>query len=165
MTLKFVYQDITKMNVDAIVNAANKQLQGGSGVCGAIFEAAGWQKLQTECDQLAPIETGEAVVTSGGNLPASYIIHTAGPIYQKEGKDASELLAASYHNSLKKAVEKDCDSVAFPLISTGVYGFPADAAVKTAVKTIRQFLAKNELTVYLVFFDEALFTKSQALFQ
>ncbi|AOF48013.1 macro domain-containing protein [Tetragenococcus halophilus] len=165
MTLKFVYQDITKMNVDAIVNAANKQLQGGSGVCGAIFKAAGWQKLQAECDRLAPIETGEAVVTTGGNLPASYIIHTAGPIYQKESKNVFELLAASYHNSLKKAVEKDCGSVAFPLISTGVYGFPPDAAVKTAVKTIRQFLAKNELTVYLVFFDEALFTKSQALFQ
>ncbi len=165
MTLKFVYQDITKMNVDAIVNAANKQLQGGSGVCGAIFKAAGWQKLQAECDRLAPIETGEAVVTSGGNLAASYIIHTAGPIYQKEGKKASELLAASYHNSLEKAVEKDCDSVAFPLISTGVYGFPQDEAVEIAVKTIRQFLVKNELTVYLVFFDEALFTKSQKLFQ
>lgn len=163
MSLDFVCQDITKMKVDAIVNAANKQLQGGSGVCGAIFKAAGWQNLQDECDRLAPIETGEAVVTSGGELTASYIIHTAGPIYQQEKNQAASLLAACYHNSLKKAVEKNCHSIAFPLISTGVYGFPQEEAVNIAVKTIRQFLLKNELAVYLVFFDQKLFEKSQKL--
>lgn len=165
MSLKFVCQDITKMNVDAIVNAANKQLQGGSGVCGAIFKAAGWQKLQDECDSLAPIKTGEAVVTSAGNLAASYIIHTAGPVYQGKSSQEETLLAACYHNSLRKAVERNCHSIAFPLISTGIYGFPQEAAVKIAVETIQEFLLQNELTVYLVFFDQALFTKSQETFQ
>lgn len=140
MSLHFVCQDITKMKVDAIVNAANRQLQGGSGVCGAIFKAAGWHKLQEECDRLAPIETGNAVVTSGGNLVASYIIHTAGPIYHQEKEEAEALLTACYHNSLKKAVE-------------------------IAIKTICQFLLGKELIVYLVFFDQALFEKSQKKFQ
>ncbi|MDN6640261.1 MAG: macro domain-containing protein [Tetragenococcus sp.] len=166
MPLKFVYQDITQLNVDAIVNAANKQLKGGSGVCGAIFKAAGWQSLQKECDQLAPIKTGEAVVTSGGNLAATYIIHTAGPVYhQNKSQEAETLLAACYRNSLKKAVERNCRSIAFPLISTGVYGFPQEAAVKIAVETIQQFLLENDLTVYLVFFDQDLFKKSQSRFQ
>lgn len=161
MALEFVYQDITQMNVDAIVNAANKQLQGGSGVCGAIFKAAGWQTLQKECNQLAPIQTGEAVVTSAGNLAASYVIHTAGPIYHGGDQQEADLLAACYRNSLIKAVEKNCESVAFPLISTGVYGFPQEAAVKIAIDTIQQFLKEHELTVYLVFFDQALFAQSK----
>ncbi|MDN6139323.1 MAG: macro domain-containing protein [Tetragenococcus koreensis] len=161
MALEFVYQDITQMNVNAIVNAANKQLQGGSGVCGAIFKAAGWQTLQKECNQLAPIQTGEAVVTSAGNLAASYVIHTAGPIYHGGDQQEAHLLAACYRNSLIKAVEKNCESVAFPLISTGVYGFPQEAAVKIAIDTIQQFLKEHELTVYLVFFDQELFAKSK----
>ncbi|GMA48297.1 macro domain-containing protein [Tetragenococcus muriaticus] len=164
MSLEFVYQDITKMPVDAIVNAANKQLRGGSGVCGAIFKAAGWQTLQKECDQLAPIQTGEAVVTSGGNLTASYVIHTAGPIYHGGDQQEASLLSACYRNSLIKAVEKNCGSIAFPLISTGVYGFPQEEAVKIAIKTIQQFLKESALTVYLVFFDQALFAKSKELF-
>ena len=119
MPLTIVRNDITTMNVDAIVNAANTELKMGGGVCGAIFKAAGALELQAACDKLAPIETGDAVITSGFALSAKYIIHTAGPVY-RDGKHGEEaLLRAAYTNSLKRAVDNNCKSIAFPMISRG----------------------------------------------
>ncbi len=144
--------DITKMETDAIVNAANTQLRMGGGVCGAIFRAAGAAKLQAACDALAPIQTGEAVITDGFDLPAKYIIHTAGPIYQDGNHGEEALLRACYINSLELAKQNDCASVAFPLISGGIYGYPKEEALRVAEEAIGDFLAKNEMDVYLVLF-------------
>ena len=153
MPLTIVRQDITEMRVDAIVNAANTELRMGGGVCGAIFRAAGIAEMQAACDKLAPIRTGEAVVTPGFRLPAKIIIHTAGPVYRggKHGEEA--LLRSCYWNSLKRAVEHQCGSVAFPLISSGIYGYPKDEALRVAVGAIRDFLREHDLNVYLVLFD------------
>lgn len=144
--------DITKMETDAIVNAANTQLRMGGGVCGAIFRAAGAAKLQAACDALAPIQTGEAVITDGFDLPAKYIIHTAGPIYQDGNHREEALLRACYINSLELARQNGCASVAFPLISGGIYGYPKEEALRVAEEAIGDFLAKNEMDVYLVLF-------------
>ena len=149
MPFTVVRQDITTMRVDAIVNAANTGLKMGGGVCGAIFRAAGAAELQAACDKLAPIRTGEAVITPGFNLPARYIIHTAGPVY-RDGKHGEEtLLRACYLNSLKLAAEHGCRSIAFPLISTGIYGYPKQDAMAVAERVIRDFLAQREMDVYL----------------
>jgi len=130
MPFTIVRQDITKMKVDAIVNAANTDLQMGGGVCGAIFNAAGATKLQAACDKLAPIKTGEAVITPGFRLSAKFIIHAAGPVYRHWSKEQNEQhLHASYTNALKRAVEYNCESIAFPLISSGIYGYPKDEAL------------------------------------
>lgn len=115
-----VQNDITKMETDAIVNAANRRLRVGGGVCGAIFRAAGVEKLQAACNGLGPIETGQAVITDGFHLPAKYIIHTAGPIYQGGNHGEEALLRACYMNSLQLAKEHGCKSIAFPLISSGI---------------------------------------------
>ena len=130
--------DITKSNTDAIVNAANIYLLGGSGVCGAIFKAAGAKELQAECDTLSPIKTGEAVITKGYNLKAKYIIHTPGPRYS--GPEDAVLLRNSYYNSLKLADEYKLESIAFPSISTGVYRYPLKDAAKVAIAAIYEFL-------------------------
>jgi O-acetyl-ADP-ribose deacetylase (regulator of RNase III) len=149
MPFTVVRQDITTMRVDAIVNAANTGLKMGGGVCGAIFRAAGAAELQAACDKLAPIRTGEAVITPGFNLPARYIIHTAGPVY-RDGKHGEEtLLRACYLNSLKLAAEHGCRSIAFPLISAGIYGYPKQDAMAVAERVIRDFLAQREMDVYL----------------
>ena len=155
MPLTIVRQDITKMKTDAIVNAANTALRAGDGVCGAIFEAA--------CDSLAPISPGDAVVTPGFRLAARYVIHTAGPIYRDGLHGEEKTLRASYRNSLKRAVENRCKSIAFPLISSGVYGYPKDKALRVATDEIRDFLADHELDVYLVVFDTAAFEISRKL--
>jgi O-acetyl-ADP-ribose deacetylase (regulator of RNase III) len=128
MPLTIVRQDITKMKADAIVNAANTDLAMGGGVCGAIFKAAGTDKLQAACDKLSPIQTGDAVITPGFKLPAKYVIHAARPVYRYGKHGEEELLRAAYTNSLKRAVENGCESVAFPLISSGIYGYPKDEA-------------------------------------
>ncbi|MBR4153320.1 MAG: macro domain-containing protein [Selenomonadaceae bacterium] len=144
MTPKILQADITTLKVDAIVNAANTQLLAGGGVCGAIFRAAGHSELQAACDKLAPIQTGEAVITPGFNLPAKFIIHTAGPIYM-DGKHGEEkLLYACYTNSLKRAVENNLQSVAFPLISSGIYGYPVNEAMRVAFTAIRDFLSTHD---------------------
>ncbi len=118
MPFTIVRQDITKMKVDAIVNAANTDLQMGGGVCGAIFKAAGAAQLQAACDKLAPIKTGEAVITPGFSLPAKFIIQAAGPVYRQWNKEQNEQhLRAAYTNSLKRAIENNCETIAFPLIS------------------------------------------------
>lgn len=147
MIPKILQADITTLKVDAIVNAANTQLLAGGGVCGAIFRAAGHRELQEACDKLAPIQTGEAVITPGFNLPAKFIIHTAGPIWQGGQFGEENLLRACYTNSLKRAVEHILQSVAFPLISSGIYGYPVSEAMRVAFTAIRDFLTTHELEV------------------
>jgi O-acetyl-ADP-ribose deacetylase (regulator of RNase III) len=156
-----VVGDITQQDTDAIVNAANASLMGGGGVDGAIHRAGG-DEILAECKEIRRtrfpngLPTGEAVITTGGKLPALYIIHTVGPIYgQHDGKEA-ELLANCYHNSLTLAVEKNLTSVAFPAISTGVFGYPQAEAAKVASKTIENFLSTDHQLkeVRLVFFQE-----------
>lgn len=153
MSLQIIYGDITQVKSAAIVNAANTALKMGGGVCGAIFRAAGQKELTEACTPLAPIKTGEAVITPGFNLKAKYIIHTAGPVY-KDGKSGEEeLLAACYTNSLALAKEHNLSSIAFPLISSGIYGYPPEEAKEVAIKTIESFLKENPLEVSLVLFN------------
>jgi len=164
MPFTIVRQDITKMQVDAIVNAANTDLQMGGGVCGAIFKAAGAVQLQAACDKLAPIKTGEAVITPGFNLSAKLVIHAAGPVYRQWNKEQNEQhLRAAYTNSLKRAIENDCETIAFPLISSGIYGYPKDEALQVATSAIHDFLIDNDLDVTLVVYDKAAFSISREL--
>jgi len=163
MPLNIIRNDITKMQVDAIVNAANTDLQEGGGVCGAIFSAAGAEKLRSACRKLAPIRTGEAVITEGFSLPAKYVIHAAGPIF-RDGKSGEEaLLRSCYLNALELAKSSRCESVAFPLISSGIYGYPKDEALSVATSTIGGWLAENDMDVSLVVFDKKAFQLSQDL--
>ncbi len=151
MPFSIIKDDIVRLDVDAIVNAANTELLEGGGVCGAIFAAAGAGKLQAECDKLSPIRTGEAVITGGYKLRAKHIIHTAGPVYNRYSKDeADRLLAASYTNSLELAKKNKLESIAFPLISAGIYGFPPSEAMKVASGAIREFLEENDMDVRLI---------------
>lgn len=164
MPFTIVRQDITKMKVNAIVNAANTDLQMGGGVCGAIFKAAGAAQLQAACDKLAPIKTGEAVITPGFDLPAKFVIHAAGPVYRQRNKEQNEqYLRAAYTISLKRAVENKCESIAFPLISSGIYGYPKDEALQVATSAIQDFLSDHDLDVTLAVFDKSAFTISREL--
>ena len=164
MPFTIVRNDITQMNVDAIVNAANTGLAMGSGVCGAIFKAAGARELQAACAPLAPIKTGDAVITPGFALTSKYVIHAAGPVYRRHSPEESEtFLRAVYTNALKRAVENDCESIAFPLISSGIYGYPKDEALRVATTAIRDFIAEHDISVSLVVFDKAAFSVSQEL--
>jgi O-acetyl-ADP-ribose deacetylase (regulator of RNase III) len=142
------------MKVDAIVNAANTALQEGSGVCGAIFSAAGAEELQKECDAIGHCQTGQAVITKGCRLPAKYVIHTPGPVWRGGKQGEEELLRSCYLNSLKLAQRHGCKSIAFPLISSGIYGYPKDEALNVATSAINDFLAENEMQVYLVVFGK-----------
>lgn len=154
MAFTVVYGDITKENTDAIVNAANTNLSHGGGVALAISLAAG-PELQKESDEVAPIKTGSAVITNGYNLKAKYVIHTAGPIYsQHSKKEAEQLLRASYKNSLELAKEHNCKSIAFPLISAGIYGYPKIEAQKIAEEEIKDFLCDNEMEIKIVLFSK-----------
>lgn len=154
--IKLLQGDITKIAVDAIVNAANSSLLGGGGVDGAIHRAGGPAILQ-ECRKIGGCETGKAVITTGGRLPAKFVIHTVGPIWNasKEG-EMIRLLSDCYHNSLSLAVEHRLQSVAFPNISTGVYGFPKEKAAEVAIQTVRKFLENDNLLkeVTFVCFDD-----------
>ena len=163
MPFTIISNDITKLHVDAIVNAANTLLQMGGGVCGAIFNAAGADKLQTACDALTPIKTGEAVITQGFNLPAKYIIHTAGPVYSSGNQGEEALLRSCYINSLELAVKHKCESVAFPLISSGIYGYPKADALRVATAAIRDFIGEHDIDVSLVVFDKEALTVSEEL--
>jgi len=164
MPFTIVRQDITKMKVDAIVNAANTELQMGGGVCGAIFKAAGAEKLQKACDKAAPIKTGEATITPGFRLFAKYVIHAAGPVYNSKNKEkCAILLRSAYTKSLVLATENKCKSIAFPLISSGIYGYPKDEALYEATTAITDFLAEYEMDVYLAVFDKTAFIVSEKL--
>ena len=140
MPFTIVQGDITKQKVDAIVNAANVHLLHGGGVCGAIFDAAGPRELQEACDRLAPIETGEAVITPGFALAAGHIVHTAGPVYRGGGHGEEGQLRACYMNSLDVAFANGCGSIAFPLISSGIFGYPKDEALAVATGAITEWL-------------------------
>ena len=163
MPFTIVRQDITKMKADAIVNAANTTLEMGGGVCGAIFEAAGACELQAACDKLAPIKTGDAVVTPGFALDAKYVIHAAGPVYRDGQHGEEALLRAAYTNSLQRAAENGCESIAFPLISSGIYSYPKAAALKVARAAIQDFLTGHDMDIVLVVFDKAAFAVSGEL--
>ena len=163
MSLQIIRNDITKMKVDVIVNAANTGLKMGGGVCGAIFKAAGAENLQKECDSIGKCNTGEAVITKGYNLPATYIIHTPGPIWNGENK-TNDLLKNCYLNSLKLALEHKVESIAFPLISSGIYGYPKELAFKIAVEAVQEFLFENDMEVYLMVFDKSAVDISEKLF-
>lgn len=158
MSLKILQEDITKLEVDAIVNAANTELLQGGGVCGAIFKVAGPDQLQEACSKLAPINTGEAVITKGFNLSANYIIHAVGPVYsQWSPAESKELLQSVYLNSLKLAVENQCESIAFPLISSGIYGYPKKEALQVAIESMKSVLEKDELDIYLTIIDKEMY--------
>ncbi|MBQ6297575.1 MAG: macro domain-containing protein [Selenomonadaceae bacterium] len=164
MPLKILSADITTLKVDAIVNAANTNLLAGGGVCGAIFRAAGYRELQAACDKLAPIQTGEAVITPGFNLLAKFIIHTAGPIWRGGQFGEENLLRNCYTNSLKLAVENNLTSVAFPLISSGIYGYPPRDALKVAIQAIKDFIKQKDLDVVLTVLNKSLLdSAAQAL--
>lgn len=164
MPFTIVRQDITKMQVDAIVNAANTDLIMGGGVCGAIFKAAGADALQAACDKAAPIKTGGAAITSGFDLPAKYVIHAAGPVYHQWNVEQNEqLLRSAYIESLNLALQNKCESIAFPLISSGIYGYPKREALQVATSAIKDFLIQHDMNVFLVIFDKQAFAVSEEL--
>lgn len=151
--------DITKLATDAVVNAANSSLMGGGGVDGAIHRAGGpviLEDCRTIIDRQGSCKTGEAVITRGGNLPAKFVIHTVGPVWNGGGKGEEQLLVNAYYNSLILAAENNIATIAFPNISTGIYHFPKDKAAAIAVRTVREFLAQQDAVKDVIFvcFDE-----------
>lgn len=153
MSLNIKLENLVKMDVDAIVNAANKELLPGGGVCGAIFQGAKSKNLEMDCKKLGPIKTGQAVITGAYNLPSKYIIHAVGPIYRDGLSGEEEFLRNAYINSLKLAKKHSIKSIAFPLISAGIYGYPLKEACKIAVDTIREFLKKEDMDVTIAVLD------------
>ena len=163
MPLQIIRQDITKMQVDAIVNTTNKKMIGYSGVDLAVHTAAG-PELDKLCRELTPLGLGTAKITPAFNLPCKYIIHTSGPVWEGGNNGETELLISCYNECLKLAKENDCETVAFPLISSGTYGYPKDKVLKIAINTISTFLFNNEMTVYLLVYDKKSYELSEKLF-
>lgn len=152
MPLQIINHDITKVECDAIVNAANSTLLGGGGVDGAIHRAAG-KGLLLECMKLGGCKVGQAKITRAYKLSARFVIHTVGPKWKGGRKGEKELLESCYRTSLQLALDNQCQSVAFPLISAGAYGYPKEEALQVAVDTINAFLAEHDMMVYLVLYD------------
>jgi len=165
MPLEIVRNDIAKMDVDAIVNTANSKLQLGGGVCGSIFIAAGVKELQKACDEIGQCAVGDAVSTDAFLLQAKHIIHTVGPVWRGGSHNEEKLLESCYENSLAMAASLKCESVAFPVISSGIYGYPKEQALQVAISTIQEFLMNHEMFVYIVVFDKQSFGVSEKLFK
>lgn len=164
MPFNIIRADITSLDVDAVVNAANSRLQEGGGVCGAIFSAAGGAELQAACDKIGYCGIGEAVITKGFKLKAKYIIHTVGPIYGQNPAEEEQQLYSCYKNSLELAEKKRLKSIAFPLISSGIYGYPKTEALKIATRAITDFLTGSDMQVILAVYDRKAFQISGKLF-
>ena len=154
MPFNIIRNDIVKMKVDAIVNAANSGLKQGGGVCGRIFSAAGEQEMTKACDAIGWCEPGSAVITPGFNLPAKFVIHTVGPVWQGGKQGEEKVLRSAYRSSLELALENRLESVAFPLISSGIYGYPYEVALAIALDEINRFLFQHDMQVTLVMFDQ-----------
>ena len=165
MPFQILHNDITNMETDAIVNAANSKLLEGGGVCGEIFSKAGRDELQKECTLLAPCAVGHAVITKGYNLKSKYIIHAVGPIYKDGNSNEETYLKSAYENSLKLAKDYNLKSIAFPLISAGIYGYPKKEALDIEILTIKEFLKDNEMDIYLVVFDRKVVQLSEELYE
>lgn len=163
MPLQIIRQDITKMKVDAIVNTTNEEMIGYSGVDLAVHTIAG-PELDEECSKIAPLFLGQAKITKAYNLPSKYVIHTSGPVWRGGSYGESDILRSCYEESLKLAVANKCKSIAFPLISSGVYQYPKDQVLKFAIHIITEFLFDHELKVYLCVFDKESYSFSQKLF-
>ncbi|MDO4493652.1 MAG: macro domain-containing protein [Clostridia bacterium] len=167
MPFHIVENDLTKMNTDAIVNAANAMLEGGGGVCGAIFRQAGWDEMQAACDALSPVAVGGAVTTPAFGLPQKYVIHAVGPMWQGGNRGEKELLRSAYRSALLEAERLGLSSVAFPLISAGIFGYPKAEALSVAMDTVREFLMEKderEMEIYLVVLDRSAVELSRKLF-
>jgi len=163
MPLSIIRNNIIKMNTDAIVNSTNTNLETSGGVCGAIFNAAGITKLKKACDKLAPINIGSAVITKGYALRSKYIIHTAGPVYINGNNYERNLLGSCYTNSLNLAKSYNCESISFPLISSGRLNYPKEDALDIAIASIKEWLLLNEMDVYIVVYDKKSFVISKNL--
>ncbi len=162
MEIRFIQGDITKIECDAVINAANSSLLGGGGVDGAIHRAAG-KNLVMECMKLHGCKTGQAKITGGYKMPCKYIIHTVGPVWRGGKYGEKELLQSCYRESLKLAKEHNCKTVSFPIISSGIYGYPKDEALTVAFETVKENLAEN-MTAYLVIFDKATVQTAKELY-
>jgi O-acetyl-ADP-ribose deacetylase (regulator of RNase III) len=157
MPFNIIRNDIVSMEVDAIVNAANSGLKQGGGVCGRIFHAAGAQEMTEACDSIGWCEPGSAVITPGFKLPAKYVIHTVGPVWQGGNQGEEQVLRGAYRSSLELAREHKLKSIAFPLISSGVYGYPYEEAFAVALDEINRFLFQHDMDLTLVMFDQTAF--------
>ncbi len=154
MSFQIIYGDITKVKADILVNAANNQLLAGSGVCGAIFRAAGYQEMQDACRRIGYCPTGEAVITPAFQLPAQYVIHTVGPIWEGGEHNERELLYSCYIQSLTLADSYGARSIAFPLISSGIFGYPREEALNVCEEAVEDFLSNHEMDVFLVILQD-----------
>ena len=167
MPFRLIRADLTQLRVDAIVNAANNRLQQGGGVCGAIFRAAGEAQLQSACDRIGHCETGQSVMTPGFALPAKYVIHTVGPVWQGGQANEEALLRSFYLSALTLAAEHQLTSVAFPLISAGIYGYPRQEAIRVAAEAIGSFLTREDapdMDVTLALFDRCSYREGSTLY-